>query len=399
MFPTNTPHLPQSLHLVDLVKIHHFVEIYQELTDLTMAEIVGTISACVGIASFAAQVFGSIKTLKDSYEYNHKKAPENLEKIIDRLEFLKLVLKKLEPYEGNPIVDHAIHSCQSTFSNVEEALDVLLRKVNRKSPGKNANWKPAKFQLSEKIREQIDEIRSELLWVIMSLNLFVSIIPRRPGFFAHISFFLRSSSVCLMPPSPPENGVQKAIDHSTSPSTEDSPADDKAVHNANTNDVLALSDPRNPPITQRTSCTVHHCHCSCHLTNNSLGRYWGFEYTPISIIFGKCDNKRCDMKNVRWSFRLALNKLSIKWAFLIDLEVILGAQTYSLRPALSLQRVVNYTSPGFETFWKCKNHYISLSEAQDQLRMLDKSPSPLRHHVNPDGRNYIRVKSPAQILG
>ncbi|RAO70065.1 uncharacterized protein BHQ10_006077 [Talaromyces amestolkiae] len=296
-----------------------------------MAEIVGIVSAGVGIASFAAQVFGSIKTLKDVYEYNQKKAPENLDKIVDRLEFLKLVLEKLEPYEGNPIVDRALRSCQSIFRNVEEALDVLLQKVNRKSPGKKANRKPAKFQVSEKIREQIDEIRSELVWVIMALNL--------------------SSSICLMPPSTPENGVQRVIDHSNSLSTVDSPADDKAVHRANANDVSALSYPRSPPITQRTSC-----------------RYWGFEYTPMSIIFGKCDNKRCDMKNVRWSFRLAFNKLSIKWAFLIDLEVILG----------------------FETLWKCKNLYITLSEAQDQLRMLDRSPSPLRHHVNPDGNNYVR---------
>lgn len=104
------------------------------------------------------------------------------------------------------------------------------------------------------------------------------------------------------------------------------------------------------------------------------------------------------MKNIRWRVRLAFNRLSIKWAFLIDLEVILGAKTYSLRPALSLQRVVNYTSPGFETLWKCKNHFILLSEAQDQLRMLDRLPSPLRHHVNPDGNNYIRVNPPAHIL-
>lgn len=350
----------------------------------------GVVSAGVGIASFAAQVFGSIKTLKDAYEYNQKKAPENLNKIIDRLEFLKSVLEKLEPYEGNPIVDRAIRSCQSTFRNVEEALDVLSQKVNRKS---------VKFQVSEKIREQIEEIRSELLWLIMTLNLLVSNIPRRSWFFAHMRIFLRSSSVCLMPPSPPDNEVQQTIDHSTSPSAVDSTATDEAVHRANTNDISTLPYPRRHSINRRTSCTVNHCHCSCHLTKNSLGRYWGFEYTPMSIIFGKCDNRRCDMKNIRWRVRLAFNRLSIRWAFLIDLEVILGTQTYSLRPALCLQRVVNYTSPGFETLWKCKHDYISLSEAQNQLRMLDRSQSPLRHHVNPSGNNYIRVNRLVQMLG
>lgn len=116
------------------------------------------------------------------------------------------------------------------------------------------------------------------------------------------------------------------------------------------------------------------------------------------MIFGKCDNKRCDMRNIRWSFRVAFNRFSIPWAFLIDLEFILGTATYSLRPALSLQRVVNYTSPGFAIIWKCRKHLISLSEAQDQLRQLDRSPSRLRQHVNPDGNNYIQVYHPTQIL-
>lgn len=165
-----------------------------------MAEIVGVISAGVGITSFAAQVFGSIKALKDTYQYNQKNAPENLNKIIDRLEFLKSVLEILQPYEGNPIVDHAIRSSQSTFRNVEGALHSLMEKVNRKSSRNKVDWKPVKFQLSAKIREQIEEIRSELFWVIMTLNLFVSIILRRSGLLAHISFTLRSNSVCSMPP-------------------------------------------------------------------------------------------------------------------------------------------------------------------------------------------------------
>jgi hypothetical protein len=111
-------------------------------------------------------------------------------------------------------------------------------------------------------------------------------------------------------------------------------------------------------------------------------------------MLGKCDNKKCDMKSIRWKFRFTFNKFRIPWAFILGFQLILGAETYSLRPALSLQRVVNYTSPGFETLWKCRNLCISLSEAQDQLRKLNRSPSPLRQHVNPDGNNYIRVNPP-----
>ncbi|KAJ5219968.1 hypothetical protein N7468_009172 [Penicillium chermesinum] len=87
---------------------------------------------------------------------------------------------------------------------------------------------------------------------------------------------------------------------------------------------------------------------------------------------------------------VAFNKFSIPWALLLDFQFILGARKYSLRPALSLQRVVNYTSPGFETIWRCRKGLLPLSEAQDQLRRLNRSPSPLSQHINPAGDNYIR---------
>lgn len=207
-----------------------------------------------------------------------------------------------------------------------------------------------------------------------------------------------------MTPVPPENRTQKSI-NTLEPSasfldTVDNPADGSNVEPGDTNNLMTnsvLSRPRVPSIGQRIPCSLHHCHCSCHLTENSLGRYWGFEYTPLSVMLGKCDNKGCDTKNIRWKFRFTLNKLKIPWAFLMDFELILGAGKYSLRPALVLQQVVNYTSPGFEILWKCENSCMSLSEARRELRELNRLPSPLRQHVNPEGKNYIQVNSPTQI--
>jgi hypothetical protein len=71
---------------------------------------------------------------------------------------------------------------------------------------------------------------------------------------------------------------------------------------------------------------------------------------------------------------------------------------YSLRPALSVQRVVRYTSPGFETLWLFKQGYISLPEAQGRFRELAKCDGTLKHHINPGGRNYVQVKTQPHLV-
>lgn len=168
---------------------------------------------------------------------------------------------------------------------------------------------------------------------------------------------------------------------------EDVPVENNAISGRSN---TALAQPRDPPI-RRRSCTTRHCHCSCHMTENRLGRYWGLEYTPLAIMFGKCDNQQCDVKGIRWKFRFSFNNLGVPLALLMDFEFILGMGKYSLRPALSVQRVVAYTSPGFEILWRCRNGLLSFHDAQTQFRELNRSSSPLRQHINPGGDNYVRV--------
>lgn len=169
----------------------------------------------------------------------------------------------------------------------------------------------------------------------------------------------------------------------------DNSTDDECVISSET--TAALPRSLSTPVTRRVSCTVRHCHCSCHMTENVSGRFYGLEYTPLSAMFGKCDNNKCDMKGIRWKWRFAFSKFSIAWALLVDFQFILRNGSYSLRPALSLQRVVNFTSPGFTALWRCKNNLISLPEARDELRRLYRLSGPLRQDINPAGDNYIQV--------
>lgn len=55
-----------------------------------MAEIIGTASAIVGIAAFAAQAVEKINTLNAAYRYNRTQAPILIESLISNLETFHL---------------------------------------------------------------------------------------------------------------------------------------------------------------------------------------------------------------------------------------------------------------------------------------------------------------------
>ena len=61
------------------------------------------------------------------------------------------------------------------------------------------------------------------------------------------------------------------------------------------------------------------------------------------------------------------------------------------RPAFEVERIVPYTSPGFETLWRCKEQLITIEEARDKLVDLYRSDPTFKNHVNPGGESYIEV--------
>jgi hypothetical protein len=70
-----------------------------------------------------------------------------------------------------------------------------------------------------------------------------------------------------------------------------------------------------------------------------------------------------------------------------------GTGTYTIQPALSLERVVNYTSAGFEILWKCQNNAnFSPSQARERFHELYRLDNGLKNHRNPDGKGYVQVR-------
>jgi hypothetical protein len=76
-----------------------------------MAEVVGVVSAHIGVATFALQVSDTIRRLLDIREYKNK-AEDELMFLVGRLERLREILLFLETAETSRMVDPAIENCQ-----------------------------------------------------------------------------------------------------------------------------------------------------------------------------------------------------------------------------------------------------------------------------------------------
>lgn len=57
------------------------------------------------------------------------------------------------------------------------------------------------------------------------------------------------------------------------------------------------------------------------------------------------------------------------------------------------ERIVKYTSPGFESLRRLERLDISFAAAQTRLVELYQSDSSFRHHRDPSGRSYLQVMS------
>jgi hypothetical protein len=139
------------------------------------------------------------------------------------------------------------------------------------------------------------------------------------------------------------------------------------------------------------TCGLRRCHCSCHATEAAFGRFWNLEYTTRSRLLRKCDYAKCSTRRGIWKFRLSFSQYGLPWAVIGGLEFLSQAGSYSIRPALQVQRVVRYTSPGFETLFSLRYGEISLQETERRFRSLARSDPTFRTHEDPSGTSYVQV--------
>ncbi|KAL4760385.1 ankyrin repeat domain-containing protein [Aspergillus foveolatus] len=255
-----------------------------------MAEVVGVVSAGIGVAAFALQISETIRRLRDIREYSKNKASGELESLIRRLEGLREKLLFLETVQTSRItsrmVDSAIENCQLEYSSVDNTLQRMSEKLS------HLGKKLQGARHGEGIKSQLSDVGQRLDSVILDLTF--------------------------------------------------------------------------------------------------SARFWAFEYTSPSTFFKKCSNAKCTASRYRWSLQFALSRYGIPFMVNAAVEFITGAGSYSLRPGLSIERVVKYTSPGFEALWRFKWGLLELSEVQETFQELRRCDPSLNRHIHPGGRNYVQ---------
>lgn len=134
-----------------------------------MAEVVGVVSAGIGVAAFIVQITGNISRLKEIRDYNQHKAGDEIEFLVRRLEFLQNVLVPLQSYEGNPVVDIAIKNCQLEYSRVDDILQRVAETIYRAQAERSKKWKtlvkPPEIKKDLNIaKERITGVIADLTW-------------------------------------------------------------------------------------------------------------------------------------------------------------------------------------------------------------------------------------------
>lgn len=109
------------------------------------------------------------------------------------------------------------------------------------------------------------------------------------------------------------------------------------------------------------------------------------------MFYQSCDTKSCNATKYGLAFRFALSQLGIRWSVDVKLQILTASGKLSLRPGLEVERIVPYTSPGFEILWNCKNGIITFEKARDGLVDLYRTDPTFKTHINPGGKSYIEV--------
>ncbi|KAI7759836.1 hypothetical protein LZL87_009159 [Fusarium oxysporum] len=125
------------------------------------------------------------------------------------------------------------------------------------------------------------------------------------------------------------------------------------------------------------------------ITERTSRHFWALEYTPLAIFRQTCDKKSCNVVKYGGTFRFALSQLGIRWATVVQLYIVTTSGRYSLRPSIEVERVVPYTSPGFEILWKLRNRMISFEDGREELVHLRRTDPTFPNHVDPSGKSYI----------
>ncbi|KAI8719737.1 hypothetical protein NCS52_00755300 [Fusarium sp. LHS14.1] len=345
-----------------------------------MAEvIVGFVSAGVGIAAFAIQISKSIDVIRQM-RLRPGEARKDLTTLLERLQILHQTVSLLKAWEGYEPVDAIIHHVQQQYGSIEPKLHDLLGKYQEKEEGHGRHWKKV---LARHPKQQIRDLREDINDLINILNMaFMASQCQAPK----VQGFTSTSNTDPGPPSEEEGGPRDLEPEGDTDETESfttTAINPNPTSHQEHRVILSAAKPTS------NTCGTQKYGCSCHLTGIS-GRFWFLQYTPLSSFIGKPSGKVPGCRCMSLRLRMALSRFGVPYAIVAGIGFMVDGSGLELRPALRAERIVNYTSPGFETIWRLDNGLISLSEARERFIELHRSDSSLRYHKDPSGKGYIQ---------
>lgn len=96
-----------------------------------MAELLGVISACAGIASFLIEVASGLEKVTRTIKYNRNQAASDLQSLSADLGKLQQLVNGLPNSQQDTLVVFAVQRCQQTYTELESGLNKLSQVVDK----------------------------------------------------------------------------------------------------------------------------------------------------------------------------------------------------------------------------------------------------------------------------
>ncbi|KAF8855102.1 hypothetical protein BDZ45DRAFT_805312 [Acephala macrosclerotiorum] len=340
-----------------------------------MAEVFGIAAGAAGFVSLLIQVISGIDTLRDIGN-RADKAPAELASLTIELTCLKRLME--EVIDKAPCNDDfVLQLCQASCEQVVKGLEKLKKRVPTESEG-TGKQKLLKIFTFRHWKEDVEVLQRSIQGAKINL-----ILVNTRHTSVRLEEIMLVNQIHISSPlvSSPEGNI-----HTTPPlpPTPASYSSDKS--NVDSHTIACIQPPK---FRNHWNCAERHCSCSCHYTARTTRRFWALEYTPLYVFRQNCDNKSCNGNKYGGKFSFALSQLGIRWSAIIQFHILATPGKFLFRPGFEVERIVPYTSPGFETLWRCQNLLITAEEARDRLVDLYRSDPTFKNHVNPGGISYI----------
>ncbi|EEU38264.1 uncharacterized protein NECHADRAFT_77057 [Fusarium vanettenii 77-13-4] len=327
------------------------------LHDAKMAEVVGLVTSVAGLAPLITNLVNGTRRLR-RIRRDSATIPEGLDSLIKELDFLQLVMQNVNalPYASG--ADY----CQEILTAIAEGIEELLDKypLRSVSSGKKPNlkevWGLRHWEEDvNSLRESVEKA-SQKLGLCLQLNLMLNMIQTK------------------------NLGTSSGSEASSSFS---SVTESEALSSSS----LVKYTPSRRVV--RQDCATKACFCSCHRSSRISRRFWALDYTSLLPPSNKCDQPSCTASAYGFRLRVALSQLGIPWSVTMGLRFLAGIGSFSIQPALQVERVVKYTSPGFEIIWKLTHKLITVDDACIAFRLLAREDPTLDFHVDPSGSSFL----------